>query len=148
MANDRLRRHPVDVLVIGAGGAGLRAALAAYEAWCEVRILSKRSRLDAHTVLASGGINAALATRDNEDCGQQHFADTLHEGYMLGDPRIVETVVREASQAVTELVDWGCPLARTEDGRLDQRFFGARRWRRWSLVAASGRVRATGSGRA
>jgi len=125
-----LRTHPVDVLVIGAGGAGLRAAIAAHQAGCEVLVLSKRSRLDAHTVLASGGINAALGTRDPEDCWEQHFADTLREGYMLGDPRIVETVVREAPQAVDELLGWGCPLAKLDDGRPDQRFFGAHRWRR------------------
>jgi succinate dehydrogenase / fumarate reductase flavoprotein subunit len=125
-----VRTHPVDVLVIGAGGAGLRAAIAAHEAGCEVIIVSKRSRLDAHTVLASGGINAAIGTRDPEDSWQQHFADTYQEGYGLGDPRIIETVVREAPDAVRELDAWGCPFARTEDGRLDQRFFGAHRWRR------------------
>lgn len=125
-----LRTHPVDVLVIGAGAAGLRAAIAAHEAGCEVIIVSKRPRLDAHTVLASGGINAAIGTRDPEDSWQQHFADTYREGYELGDPRIIETVVREAPDAVRELDAWGCPFARTEDGRLDQRFFGAHRWRR------------------
>lgn len=125
-----MRTHPVDVLVIGAGGAGLRAAIAAHEAGCEVVVLSKRARLDAHTVLASGGINAALGTRDPEDSWQQHFADTIREGYLLGDPRVVETVVREAPRAIDELVAWGCPLARLDDGRPDQRFFGAHRWRR------------------
>jgi succinate dehydrogenase / fumarate reductase flavoprotein subunit len=130
MSREGLRRHPVDVLVIGAGGAGLRAAMAASEAGCEVVVLSKRSRLDAHTVLASGGINAALGTRDAEDSWQQHFADTLHEGYLLGNPRIIGTVVREAPGAVAELAGWGCPFTRTDDGRLDQRFFGAHRWRR------------------
>ena len=124
------RTHPVDVLVIGAGGAGLRAAIAAHEAGCEVVVLSKRARLDAHTVLASGGINAALGTRDPEDSWQQHFADTMREGYLLGDPRVVETVVREAPQAIDELLAWGCPLALLDDGRPDQRFFGAHRWRR------------------
>jgi succinate dehydrogenase / fumarate reductase flavoprotein subunit len=125
-----IRSHPVDVLVIGAGGAGLRAAIAAHEQGCEVLVLSKRARLDAHTVLASGGINAALGTRDPEDSWQQHFADTMREGYLLGDPRVVETVVREAPAAIEELLAWGCPLARTEDGRPEQRFFGAHRWRR------------------
>jgi succinate dehydrogenase / fumarate reductase flavoprotein subunit len=125
-----VRTHPVDVLVIGAGGAGLRAAIAAHEAGCEVLVVSKRQRLDAHTVLASGGINAALGTRDPEDCWEQHFADTMREGYFLGDPRVIENVCREAPAAIAELVDWGCPLARTPDGTLDQRFFGAHRWRR------------------
>lgn len=125
-----VRTRPVDVLVIGAGGAGLRAAIAAHEAGCEVLVVSKRSRLDAHTVLASGGINAALGTRDPEDSWEQHFADTMREGYMLGNPDIVETVVREAPGAIEELEAWGCPFARTEDGRVDQRYFGAHRWRR------------------
>ena len=125
-----VRTRPVDVLVIGAGGAGLRAAIAAHEAGCEALVVSKRHRLDAHTVLASGGINAALGTRDPEDSWEQHFADTIREGYLLGDPRIVETVVREAPAAIAELDEWGCPFARTEDGRIDQRFFGAHRWRR------------------
>jgi succinate dehydrogenase / fumarate reductase, flavoprotein subunit len=117
-------------LVIGSGGAGLRAAIAAHEAGAEVVVVGKRSRLDAHTVLASGGINAALGTRDPEDSWQQHFADTLGEGYLLGDPRVVEILAREAPAAVEELDEWGCGFARTDDGRIDQRFFGAHRWRR------------------
>src|ERR1700730_13065967 len=124
-----LRTHPVDVLVIGAGGAGMRAAIAAHQAGCEVLIVSKRPRLDAHTVLASGGINAALGTRDPDDSWQQHFADTMREGYLLSDPRVVEVVAREAPAASTELVEWGCPLERTPEGVLDQPSFGAHCWR-------------------
>ena len=116
--------------MIGSGGAGLRAAIAAHEAGAEVVVVGKRSRLDAHTVLASGGINAVLGTRDPEDSWQQHFADTVGEGYLLGDPRVVELLVREAPAAVEELAAWGCEFARTDDGRIDQRFFGAHRWRR------------------
>ena len=119
-----------NVLVIGSGAAGLRAAIAAHQAGAEVLVIGRRRRLDAHTVLASGGINAALGTRDPEDCWEQHFVDTLHEGYFLGDPRVAEIVAREAPAAVEELAAWGCPFARTDDGRLDQRFFGAHRWRR------------------
>ncbi|MDQ1511342.1 MAG: succinate dehydrogenase / fumarate reductase, flavoprotein subunit [Actinomycetota bacterium] len=125
-----VRTHTANVLVIGSGGAGLRAAIAAHQAGAEVVIVGKRARLDAHTVLASGGINAALGTRDPEDSWQQHFADTLAEGYLLGDPRVVEIAAREAPAAVEELADWGCGFARTDDGRIDQRFFGAHRWRR------------------
>jgi succinate dehydrogenase / fumarate reductase flavoprotein subunit len=116
--------------VIGTGGAGLRAAIAAHQAGAEVVVVGKRPRLDAHTVLASGGINAVLGTRDPQDSWQQHFGDTLGEGYLLGDPRVVEILVREAPAAVEELAEWGCGFARTEDGRIDQRFFGAHRWRR------------------
>ena len=86
--------------------------------------------MDAHTVLASGGINAALGTRDPEDSWEQHFADTVREGYLLGDPRMIEIMARESPDAVLELAAWGCEFARTEDGELDQRFFGAHRWRR------------------
>ncbi|MDP9331709.1 MAG: FAD-binding protein [Actinomycetota bacterium] len=125
-----MRTHTASVVVIGSGGAGLRAAIAAHDAGAEVVVVGKRSRLDAHTVLASGGINAALGTRDPEDSWQQHFADTLGEGYLLGDPRVVEILVREAPAAVEELAAWGCEFARTEDGHIDQRFFGAHRWRR------------------
>jgi succinate dehydrogenase / fumarate reductase, flavoprotein subunit len=118
------------VLVIGSGAAGLRSAIAATKAGADVLVIGKRHRLDAHTVLAAGGINAALGTRDPQDSWEQHFADTVREGYFLGDARMVELMAREAPRAILELADWGCPFARTEDGRLDQRFFGAHTYRR------------------
>ncbi len=124
------RTRPCNVLVIGTGAAGLRAAIAAREAGIDVVVLGKRSRLDAHTVLAAGGINAALGTVDPEDSWQQHFADTMREGYYLSDPRVVEIMTSEAPAAINELADWGCPFARTPDGRIDQRYFGAHRYRR------------------
>ncbi len=124
------RTETASVLVIGSGAAGWRAAIAATEAGVEARILAKRPLMDAHTVLASGGINAALGTRDPQDSCELHFADTLREGYFLGDPRMVEMLARESPAAVQELADWGCEFARTDDGRLEQRFFGAHRWRR------------------
>ena len=113
----KVRTHTANVLVIGSGAAGLRAAIAAHQAGAEVVVVGKRRRLDAHTVLASGGINAALGTRDPEDSWQQHFADTLAEGYLLGDPRVVEDRrAGGAGAAVEELAEWGCGFART-DGR-------------------------------
>jgi succinate dehydrogenase / fumarate reductase flavoprotein subunit len=118
------------VLVIGSGAAGLRAALAATQAGAQVTVIGKRHRLDAHTVLAAGGINAALGTRDPEDSWQQHFADTVREGYFLADPQVVEIMTREAPAAVRELASWGCAFARTESQELDQRFFGAHKYRR------------------
>jgi succinate dehydrogenase / fumarate reductase flavoprotein subunit len=124
------RTSVCNVLVIGAGAAGLRAAIAAHEAGTEVVVIAKRANRDAHTVLASGGINAALGTRDPEDSWQQHFADTLREGRFLSDPRAVEIVVREGPDAILQLADWGCGFARTPEGRIDQRFFGAHRYRR------------------
>ncbi|MGQ0608791.1 MAG: FAD-dependent oxidoreductase [Chloroflexota bacterium] len=124
------RTRPCNVLIIGTGGAGLRAAIAARQAGVEVVVIGKRSRLDAHTVLAAGGINAALGTVDPEDSWQQHFADTMREGYYLSDPRVVEIMASEAPAAINELADWGCPFARTRDGKLDQRYFGAHTYRR------------------
>jgi succinate dehydrogenase / fumarate reductase, flavoprotein subunit len=124
------RSNVANVLVIGTGAAGLRAAIAADRAGSEVMVIGKRRREDAHTVLAAGGINAALGTVDPQDSWQQHYADTLREGYFLADPRAVELLAREAPAAVLELAEWGAPFARTPDGRLDQRFFGAHRWRR------------------
>ena len=124
------RAHVTNVLVIGSGGAGLRAAIAAWEVGREVVVLGKRQRTDAHTVLASGGINAALGTVDPDDSWQQHFADTYREGYHLGHPRAVELLAREAPDAIAELEAWGCELARTPDGALDQRYFGAHTYRR------------------
>jgi len=119
-----------NVLVIGTGAAGLRAAIAAHEAGCEVTVIGKRARKDAHSVLAAGGINAVLGTRDPEDSWQQHFADTLREGYFLSDPRVVELMAREAPRAIHELDAWGCEFARTPGGRIDQRYFGAHTYRR------------------
>jgi succinate dehydrogenase / fumarate reductase, flavoprotein subunit len=119
-----------NVLVIGSGGAGLRAAIAAHDAGSEVTIVGKRLRTDAHTVLAAGGINAALGTVDPDDEPRWHFADTWQEGYFLADPRKIEILVNEAPQRIRELDDWGMPFARTDDGDIDQRYFGAHRYRR------------------
>jgi succinate dehydrogenase / fumarate reductase flavoprotein subunit len=130
MPEPSARSRVCNVLVIGAGAAGLRAAIAATEAGSQVLIVGKRHRLDAHTVLAAGGINAVLGTRDPQDTWEQHFADTLREGYFLGHPRVVEIMAREAPDAVRELAAWGCRFATLEDGRLDQRFFGAHKYRR------------------
>ncbi len=128
--NNKQRTNVSNILVIGSGGAGLRAAIAAHELGAEVVVIGKRLRKDAHTVLAAGGINAALGTVDPQDSWQQHFADTLKEGYYLGDPLTVEILTREAPNVVRELVDWGCEFNRTPTGELDQRFFGAHKYRR------------------
>lgn len=135
MKSDRKKRpeyriNICNVLVIGAGAAGLRAAIAAHMAGKEVTILGKRLKKDAHTVLAAGGINAVLGSRDPEDTWQCHFADTIKEGYFLADPTCVEILCRESPKHVHELAEWGCPFERTKDGKLDQRYFGAHRWRR------------------
>ena len=127
---ETIRTSISNVLVIGSGAAGLRAAIAAHEAGAEVTIVGKRGARDAHSVLAAGGINAALGTVDAEDSWQQHFADTMLEGYLLSDPRVVEIMAVNAPSAVEELAAWGCDFARLPDGAIDQRFFGAHTWRR------------------
>jgi succinate dehydrogenase / fumarate reductase flavoprotein subunit len=116
--------------VIGSGGAGLRAAIAAHEAGSEVVVLGKCNRKDSHTSLASGGVNAVFGSVDPEDSWQQHFVDTYEEGYQLGDPRTVELLVKESPDRIKELVDWGAPFAVNPDGKLDQRYFGAHTYRR------------------
>ncbi len=124
------RRTAAAVLVIGTGAAGLRAAIELAERGVQVLCVGKRRRDDAHTVLASGGINAALATMDPEDTWEQHAADTLRESYWLADPRAVELLCREAPAAIEDLVRYGAEFDREDDGRLTQRYFGAHRWRR------------------
>jgi len=123
-------RLSTGVLVIGTGAAGLRAAIELAERGVQVLCVGKRRRDDAHTVLAAGGINAALGTMDPEDSWGQHAADTLRESYWLADPVSVELLCRGAPAAVDDLVRWGVRFAREDDGRLTQRFFGAHRWRR------------------
>ena len=124
------RTNVSNVLVIGSGGAGLRAAIAAHEAGAEVVVLGKRMRKDAHTALAAGGINAAIGTVDPDDSWEQHFVDTYEEGYHLADPKTVSILVQEAPARLLELVQWGTPFAMNPDGKLDQRFFGAHTYRR------------------
>lgn len=122
------------VLVIGTGGSGLRAAIELAERGISVLAVGKRSRLDAHTSLAAGGINAALGTMDPHDSWQQHAADTIKEGYFLSDPRTVETVTRGAEEGIRDLERYGMVFAREEDGRISQRFFGAHKWRRTAFA--------------
>ena len=119
-----------DVLIIGGGSAGLRAAIEAHDAGSHVLIISKSKKGDPHTVLARGGINAALGTMDLEDNWMIHAADTLREGEFLADYERVELLCKNAPDAVNELVNWGARFHREKDGRLTQRFFGAHTYRR------------------
>jgi succinate dehydrogenase / fumarate reductase flavoprotein subunit len=119
-----------DVLIIGGGSAGLRAAIEAHDAGAHVLIISKSRKGDPHTVLARGGINAALGTMDPEDNWMIHAADTLREGAFLADYERVEVLCKNAPGAVNELVNWGARFHREKDGRLTQRFFGAHTYRR------------------
>ena len=122
------------VLVIGTGGAGLRAAIELAERGVDVLALGKRPRSDAHTSLAAGGINAALATMDPEDTWQQHAADTLAESYLLANPVTVRIVTENAARGIDDLERYGMPFAREADGRISQRFFGAHTYRRTAFA--------------
>ncbi|MGN6615393.1 MAG: FAD-binding protein, partial [Candidatus Nitrosocosmicus sp.] len=125
-----LLTHSCDVLIIGSGSAGLRAAIEAHDAGANVFIISKSRKGDPHTVLARGGINAALGTMDPEDNWMIHAADTLREGGFLADYERVELLCKSAPNAINELVNWGARFHREKDGRLTQRFFGAHTYRR------------------
>ena len=119
-----------NVLIIGSGGAGLRAAIEAKQLGMEVTVLGKRQRTDVHTVLAAGGINAAFGNVDKKDSWEQHFADTYIEGYGLSEPEVVELMAKEAPDLVTEIDTWGANFAKLDNGNIDQRFFGAHTYRR------------------
>ncbi|MEO1625497.1 MAG: FAD-dependent oxidoreductase [Bacteroidota bacterium] len=122
--------HISNVLVIGSGGSGLRAAIEAKMAGAEVTVLGKRAKEDVHTVLAAGGINASFGNVDPQDSWMQHFADTMIEGYHLSEPRMVELMAKEAPERVREIDEWGANFAKLDNGKLDQRFFGAHTYRR------------------
>ena len=105
-------KRSCDVLIIGGGSAGLRAAIEAHDAGAHVLIISKSRKGDPHTVLARGGINAALGTMDPEDNWMIHAVDTLREGEFLADYERVEVLCRNAPDAVNELVNWGARFHR------------------------------------
>ena len=116
--------HPVDVLVIGAGGAGLRAAIAARDAGASVALVCKSLLGKAHTVMAEGGVAAALGHVAPDDSWQVHFRDTMVGGKLLNNPRMAQLHAQEAPDRVRELELWGAVFDRTRDGRILQRPFG------------------------
>ncbi|AGB37004.1 L-aspartate oxidase [Natronococcus occultus] len=122
------------VLVIGAGAAGARVAIALAEAGVEPLVIGKRDHGDAHTTWAAGGVNAALGSLDSEDDWTVHAADTLNEGHHLNDPEAVELTARHMPDRIRELEEWGMPLDRTDDGEINQRYFGAQSYRRTCFV--------------
>ncbi|WP_423995982.1 L-aspartate oxidase [Halorubrum trapanicum] len=128
-------REDVSVLVVGAGAAGARAAIELAEQGVDdVVVLGKRGHGDAHTTWARGGINGALGTHDPEDSPAIHAADTLNEGHFVNDPAKVETVTEQMPERLRELDEWGMAYSRTEDGEIDQRFFGAQSFRRTAFA--------------
>jgi succinate dehydrogenase flavoprotein subunit len=123
-----------DVLVIGAGGAGLRAAIAASAAGAKVGLVCKSLLGKAHTVMAEGGIAASLANVDDRDNWQVHFADTMRGGQYVNNWRMAELHAKEAPDRVRELEAWGALFDRTEDGRILQRNFGGHKYARLAHV--------------
>jgi succinate dehydrogenase / fumarate reductase flavoprotein subunit len=126
--------HFYDVLVIGAGGAGLRAAIEAAHSGASVGLVCKSLLGKAHTVMAEGGVAAALANTDDRDTWQTHFADTMRGGQYLNNWRMVEHHAREAPDRVRELEAWGAVFDRTPDGRILQRNFGGHKYPRLAHV--------------
>lgn len=123
-----------DVVILGAGGAGLRAAIAAAESGARVAVLSKSLLGKAHTVMAEGGIAAALGNLDPFDDWETHYYDTIKSGHYLNHPRMVEIYAQEAPARVLELEEWGAVFDRTPEGTIMQRPFGAHSFRRLAHV--------------
>ncbi|MGD9689660.1 MAG: fumarate reductase/succinate dehydrogenase flavoprotein subunit [Phycisphaerales bacterium] len=126
--------HEHDVLVIGAGGAGLRAAIEASGAGCRTALVCKSLLGKAHTVMAEGGMAAAMANVDDRDNWKVHFADTMRGGQYLNNWRMAELHAKEAPARVRELEAWGAVFDRTQDGRILQRNFGGHRYPRLAHV--------------
>src|SRR5476649_2600088 len=128
------KTYAYDVLIIGAGGAGLRAAIEAAAPGVKVVVVCKSLLGKAHTVMAEGGVAAALANVDDRDNWRVHFADTMRGGQYLNDWRMAELHAREAPDRVRELEAWGALFDRTKDGRILQRNFGGHRYPRLAHV--------------
>jgi succinate dehydrogenase / fumarate reductase flavoprotein subunit len=131
---EEVERHQYDVLVIGAGGSGLRAAIAAHEAGARVAVVCKSLLGKAHTVMAEGGAAASLGNLWPEDSWQVHFRDTMRGGKMLNNWRMAQLHAQEAPERVLELEDWGALFDRTKDGLISQRDFGGHRYARLAHV--------------
>jgi succinate dehydrogenase / fumarate reductase flavoprotein subunit len=128
------QRFDYDVLVIGAGGAGLRAAIEAAQAGVSVGLICKSLLGKAHTVMAEGGVAAALSNVDDRDNWRVHFADTMRGGQYVNNWRMAELHAKEAPDRVRELEAWGAVFDRTPDGRILQRNFGGHKYPRLAHV--------------
>ncbi len=127
-------RHTYDVVVIGAGGSGLRAAIAAHEAGARTAVVCKSLLGKAHTVMAEGGIAAAMGNLWPDDNWKVHFRDTMRGGKLLNNWRMAELHAKEAPERVWELEQWGALFDRTKDGLISQRDFGGHRYARLAHV--------------
>ena len=132
MTNYQIHSH--DVLVIGSGGAGLRAAIEASAAGASVAVICRSLLGKAHTVMAEGGVAAALGNVDDRDNWKVHFADTMRGGQYLNNWRMAELHAKEAPARVKELEAWGAVFDRTDDGRILQRNFGGHKYPRLAHV--------------
>ena len=131
--NGHRDRHEVrehDILIVGAGGAGLRAAIAAAERGLSVGVVTKSLIGKAHTVMAEGGVAASMGNVDADDGWQTHFMDTMKSGKFLNNWQMVEIFAKEAPDRVYELEQWGALFNRTEEGKISQRPFGGHTYRR------------------
>jgi succinate dehydrogenase / fumarate reductase flavoprotein subunit len=128
--SEKFETHEHDVLVIGAGGAGLRAAIEALALGVSVGVVSKSLLGKAHTVMAEGGIAAAMANVDTQDDWRTHFRDTMRGGKMLNNWRMAQLHAQESPDRVRELEQWGALFDRTEDGNILQRAFGGHTFKR------------------
>ena len=126
--------YSYDVLVVGAGGAGLRAAIEAANGGVSVGLICKSLLGKAHTVMAEGGMAAAMAHNDDRDSWRVHFADTMRGGQYINNWRMAEIHAKEAPDRVRELEAWGAVFDRTPDGRINQRNFGGHRYPRLAHV--------------
>jgi succinate dehydrogenase / fumarate reductase flavoprotein subunit len=128
--SDRFETHEQDVLIIGAGGAGLRAALEALAQGVRVGVVCKSLLGKAHTVMAEGGIAAAMANVDTADDWRTHFRDTMRGGKLLNNWRMAQLHAQEAPERIRELEQWGALFDRTPDGNILQRAFGGHTYKR------------------
>ena len=126
--------HQFDVVVIGAGGAGLRAAIEATRAGASVAVVCKSMLGKAHTVMAEGGAAAALANKDPRDSWETHFRDTMKGGKYLNDWRMAEIHAKESPERIRELEQWGAIFDRTPDGKTSQRNFGGHTYPRLAHI--------------
>ncbi len=126
--------HTYDVVVVGAGGSGLRAAIAAHEAGAKTAVICKSLLGKAHTVMAEGGIAASMGNVWPEDNWQVHFRDTMRGGKMLNHWRMAQLHAQEAPERVYELEEWGALFDRTPEGKIRQRDFGGHRFGRLAHV--------------
>ena len=129
-----IEKHNYDVLIIGAGGSGLRAAIAAHEAGLRVAVICKSLFGKAHTVMAEGGCAAAMGNANANDNWQVHFRDTMRGGKFLNNWRMAELHAKEAPDRVWELETYGALFDRTKDGRISQRNFGGHEYPRLAHV--------------